>query len=169
MYVTQGDVIAVIAGILLWTVSGWCLVVGAATLFRDKTRRARDAAESAPWRTLLSGAAIVAIGVFLGAVLSNIPNGLTRLLGFSAFLGLLALGLLGAAGIATLVGERLRHLDANLSPYAALSRGTVVLVVGCLFPLLGWLVFAPILLFVSVGAGVRALWVHRTARQPSVA
>ncbi|MBZ0213988.1 MAG: hypothetical protein K8H99_09330, partial [Nitrospirae bacterium] len=66
-------------------------------------------------------------------------------------------------------GERLASRCLNRSPYAALSRGTVVLVVGCLFPLLGWLVFAPILLFVSVGAGVRALWVHRTARQPSVA
>ncbi len=169
MYLTQGDVIAVIAGILLWTVSGWCLVLGSATLFRDKTRLARDAAESAPWRVLLFGALIVAVGVFVGSALSNIPNGLTRLLGFSAFLGLFALGLIGAAGVATLVGERLRHMDANLSPYAALSRGTVVLVVGCLFPLLGWLVFAPILLFVSVGAGVRALWVHRTVRQPSVA
>jgi hypothetical protein len=84
-------------------------------------------------------------------------------MGFIAVLGLLAFTSLGAAGLATLMGQRLHHLGLNSSAAGATIRGAVALELAAAFPLIGWFIFIPLAFIVALGATLFALlgWMPR--------
>lgn len=146
------DVLAVIA--LLVGVGGtaWAMTVSMGLLFPEGARRAGEATRGAFVRGLLPFAA----GLF-GLGVSSVPFPGAKLLGLFLVLAVLALASLGLAGLARVAGRRITMLQPGLGEYPAFLRGAGFLVAACLFPLLGWFLFAPALFVVALGAGASAL------------
>ena len=157
---TIGDVLAMTGFVTLLCVSLWALLVGGTLLFARRAETARMSLEATPWRAMGSGVLLVAIGGVGGVALINQPNGLLKLFGWVMLLGLLALGALGGTGVASLAGQRVRKWEPQLSPFAALRHGALLIVVAVVTPLLGWFLVAPLLLLSSLGAGYHAIF-HR--------
>jgi hypothetical protein len=166
--VTIGDVFSVIAAILAICGSAWALMLTTALLFRQRTLSSQLSIEGHPWRSFLIGfALLLTVGVVALGMVGNANPGI-KLLGTMLTLGLLSVAAIGGGGLAQLIGERLRHLDPSLSPYAAVVRGAGIIVVAGLLPLVGWWVFMPIVLAISLGSGVSSLFARQTAAEPSV-
>ena len=73
---------------------------------------------------------------------------------------LLALTVAGATGVVRFIGERLTLLpSAPATPVRQIVTGTLASVLGSWFPIIGWLIALPGLLFVSSGALIVA-WVR---------
>lgn len=94
------------------------------------------------------------------------PFPLLKLAGWLLTLWVLAVGFTGTAGLVKIVGERIHALDQRLSPYGAMSRGAMFLILASIFPVLGWLLCAPIIFCLGVGAGLRVMRLKEEA--PSV-
>jgi hypothetical protein len=133
-------------------------MMGTAVLFPKRSSAATDAIRTNPGRTLLAGfGAFLLVGIVAFAFLSN-PLPFSKLLGLALATGLLAIAAIGAGGLALLIGERLRTLKPEMTPYDATSIGAALVFLGALTPVLGTFLLAPASLFVSIGAGVRALF-----------
>ena len=96
----------------------------------------------------------VLVGVVMVAVLSKLP----KMGALAALTGGLVLtwGLVGASGIATLVGER---LWGEAAPWRQTLRGGLVLMGCALLPGVGWVVLLPLLGVLGCGLHLRARFV----------
>jgi hypothetical protein len=154
---TLGDVLAIVASLTLICVSMWALVMGVSVLFPDRVARARDTLILRPWRTFWVGLLSTFIGVTFGIAMINLPNPLIKILGTALLLAVLAVGAMGAGGLAQVAAERVQQLDEKLSAYQAQSRGALFIIVSGLVPFLGWFLVAPIVLILGIGAGTQVL------------
>lgn len=155
--VALGDVFSVVAVLFGVCLAIWALMVGVSMLFSAKSDRASEIIQSHPWGAFLLGAAISLVAGFISISLISLPLPGPKLAGTLVYLSVLSLAAVGSGGLALLAGERLRPLDPALSEFRAVAKGSAILVASGLLPLLGWFVFVPAMLFVSVGAGVMAL------------
>jgi len=152
-----GDVLAVVASLIGICVSLWATLVGTALLFSARSDRARLVAENSPWRSFGVGVGVaLTIGVLSAILLAN-PAPLGRLLGFLGAGALCSWVALGAAGVASLLADRLQARDRDITPVAALSRAAAIIVTACLVPFFGWFFVAPILVLVFLGAGTQSV------------
>ncbi|MBX7133756.1 MAG: hypothetical protein K1X67_13870 [Fimbriimonadaceae bacterium] len=152
-----GDVLAVVAGALAICGSAWALLVISAVVFGTRTQHAQGAIERHPWRTLGIGLFGVVVFGTLSVIMAAQPLPLVKLVGTMMYLSLFAVAVVGGGGIAAMIGRRLQPMDSSMSPFQALTRGSGILVLAGLFPMLGWFVLAPLTLFMSLGAGIQAL------------
>ena len=60
-------------------------------------------------------------------------------------------------------------LDPSLTAFRATSRGAALTLVCCLLPIVGWWVFMPAALAISLGAGALALMEHQSRVVEAVA
>jgi hypothetical protein len=149
----MGIVMGVTASVLGFAAALVGLVLWTALLFPRPAAAARAGLESRPGRCFLTGLfLVVLLGVPMLALLRS-PNGLAKLAGWIAALPLLTILVLGFAGMAQLLGERLRPLAPALTPLGALVRGAVLLELAALLPFAGWFLFAPVVGITLVGAG----------------
>lgn len=162
--VVLGDVFLVIAYLFGVCLSTWALVLGVALLFPSKAARAEAATERHAWPTFFVGLGVFGLGGVLSLALLAQPLPGAKLLGFIGLLAILSVSMLGMTGVASLVGQRIRPLDPDISRFRAISRGAGLLVVAGLLPLVGWFVFFPLLLIFSTGAGLAALMPKRIER-----
>jgi hypothetical protein len=73
---------------------------------------------------------------------------------------LLTLTVIGATGVVRFFGERLTaHPTETATPLRQIVVGTLCGVLGCLFPVVGWVLVLPGLLLTSAGAAIMA-WVR---------
>ena len=147
-----GDVLAVVAFLAALGGTGWAMTVSMGLLFPASAARASGATRGAFVRGLIP----LLLGL-VGFGLSQAPVPGAKLLGLLLLLGVLALASLGLAGLARLAGRRIALLQPEMGEYPAFLRGAGFLVAACLFPVLGWLLFAPALFVVALGTGVSAL------------
>lgn len=152
-----GDVFATVAILVGACASMWALVMAVSFLMPARAERAQGVIEQGPWKCLGLGFLTVAtLGVAsIGLLSAPIPG--LKLLGTMLYLSLLGTASVGMSGLVLIIARRVRALEPSVSPYIALSRGAAMIVVGGLVPLLGWFLFAPVVLIVSLGAGARAL------------
>jgi hypothetical protein len=122
----------------------------------------RDAAKGGLLKLLLFGLIPTAIGVFVVFLIANaIRNG--ALAAFFAGI-LLTWGFIGAGGIATLVGERLwPRFDEE--PWRQTQRGGLVLVCCALLPVIGWMVFLPLIAVLGWGVNVKIFLARKKAKK----
>jgi hypothetical protein len=153
---TIGDVFSVVAGIFGSFLTLWAAVVAAGLLFPGPTERARVSLEE-PKRAVGRGLAVAATLGFLSIVMSANPFPLVKGLGMILLFWLLAVSVLGTAGVASAVGRRIQDLDPGMAAYPATVRGAAFVVGGTLLPILGWFAFGPVLFIASLGAGWQAL------------
>lgn len=112
-------------------------------------------------------------GVFMTLGLIGIrffgePDSVGKVLG-GFILGLvLAMAAIGAGALSLLTGSRIRLMDPGMTDYRALTNGAAVVFIAALTPVLGTFVLAPVGLLMSIGAGLRSLFVKGEESKPVV-
>lgn len=119
--------------------------------------RASEAYERHPLRALLSGLAFTIPAVALGLILANAPLGPLKLLGVALLMALILVALLGSAGFARFVGQRLAAPQDETQPWRRVLRGGTVVSLTFLFPVMGWFLVMPAVLI----SGVGVVWITR--------
>jgi hypothetical protein len=158
----MGDVFAVFGGMLALGIALPGLLLAWSLLFPTTVERARLRLERTPWRCFWLGLiTLLVIGLPL-AILFNVPAGPVQLVGWVGSFVLLALASVGAAGLAALMGERLRRVGLAASAPGALLRGALALELAAIFPLIGWFIVIPLATICSLGAMAFALLRRRS-------
>jgi len=161
--VTIGDVFSVVAALLTVCFSAWAVMLATTLLFTNRTQNAQRAIVARPWRAFFGGLALMLIVGTTALALAANPIPGIKLIGVMFLLALLSVAAIGAGGLSSLVGERMQPMDPSLSAYKAVGRGAAIVVGATLLPFVGWWVFTPIVLAISLGAGVSALMARTSA------
>jgi hypothetical protein len=154
---TIGDVLAVTAG-LIGTGTAWAATILLFALaFPEKSAAAQAQLTQSPKRCLAIGLGIVVGAGLLAAVCFGAAAGPIKLVA-----GLLAAGLglvaaLGSAGAVRLLGARIIGLGTPMTPFASLTRASILYVLAGFLPVIGWFVVLPGVLFLAVGSGALSL------------
>ena len=154
---TIGDSFSIVAILMGIGFTTWALILAASLLFNGRANMAKERYEKRPWVGFGLGVLMVLTVGLISLVLAQLPNPLLKLMGTTGLMLLLAISSLGSAGLCQLVALRIRNLEPTLSPYAALTRAAMLVVVAGFFPVLGWFFVGPILFITSLGIGVQAL------------
>jgi hypothetical protein len=153
----MGDVFAIFGGLLAIGIALPGLLLAWSLILPATVERARGRLEGAPWRCFWIGLAGLLAGGLPVAALFNIPAGPVQLVGWIGLFVMLALSSIGAAGLAALMGQRLRNVGLEASAPGALLRGAIALELAAAFPLVGWFVVIPIATICVFGAALLAL------------
>jgi hypothetical protein len=129
--------------------------------------RARVRLERTPGRCFLLGLA----GLVFGAIGGGIGFAMGPVVGWFGLVLLVALASVGAAGLAALMGERLRAEGVAASRAGALLRGAIALELAVVVPVIGWFVVLPLGTVMMLGSAIFALlrWLPRAAAPPPLA
>ncbi len=126
------------------------------------TARIETRLEQTPGKSFFLGVPVTAAFLLWIAITANVPIGVVRGTAFvAAFVGM-GLGTLGAAGMSRLLAKRIT-LTKPTSEAMNWLRGAVMYELACLFPIVGWFLFAPIMGITVLGAAVFGLlgWLPR--------
>lgn len=138
-------------------------------LMPQVTSRIEMRLEQTSGKSFVLGVPVTAVFLLFIAITVNIP-GIGQASAFLAgFIGM-GLGTLGAAGMAHLLARRVKLLANPSSEALNLLRGAVLYELACLFPLVGWFLFAPIVGITVIGAATFGLlgWLPRPSVQEQV-
>lgn len=129
------------------------LLVLLPALLPGRVARAQQVAQNSPGRSLVIGLVNL---LFFGVVATIFTQGgdVGGLIALIILLALAAVTAVGLSAINQLVQTRLYPKDEGVKVGL---KTAVLLIAGGLVPLLGWLVVAPILLLIGLGAGIIAL------------
>lgn len=163
MQITIGDWLPVIGFIVGTCIALWALMVGVALLFDKRVFQAEERLKTAPWKALGTGALLAGMVGVIGVGSWANPIGLLKLIGYLLSMLILALAVIGGAGLAQMVGERIQAFGSHLSPFGALQRGAVLIVLAALVPFFGWFLFLPLTILAALGAGFYAFWPRAAA------
>ena len=154
---TIGDSFSVVALLLATGFTMWALILTSSLLFSERVNRAKIKYEQRPWLGFGIGViALLTLG--LGSlVISQAANPLAKIIGLGGMMFLLLVSSFGSAGLCQLVAQRIQSLEPSLSPYAALNRSAMLIVVSVFFPAVGWFFIGPVLLITSLGIGLQAM------------
>lgn len=139
------------------------LLVLLPALLPGRVARAQQVAQNSPGRSFVIG---LVNFLFFGVVAAIFAQGgeVGGLLAAIIFLVLLAITAVGLAGLNQIVQGR---LYPKIDGVRAGLKTAVLLIAGGLVPLLGWFVIAPILMLISLGAGIIALVRRKGGVAPS--
>ncbi len=152
----MADVYTVTLIIIGLLISLPALLVGLNLLMPGVTIRAQVRLRETPGKSFGLGAVLTAVFLLIILVTFQIP-GPGQAFGVGFAVAAMGLGTLGAAGMARLLGERIRPLVKPNSDMMNLLRGAVVYELACLVPFVGWFIFAPLVGMMVLGAAVFAL------------
>lgn len=161
--VTMADVYIVLFTLIGILLSLPALLVALNLLLPKVTTRAYLRLQQTPGKSFLLGIPVLSAFLLWIAITANIPLGPVKATAFlAAFVGM-GVGTVGAAGLSRLLADRLDTLSAPRSRLTHLVRGAVVFELACLFPVVGWFLFAPIAGITLMGAAAFALlgWLPR--------
>ena len=163
---TLGDVLAVIAAVMIIGASWASAILMIALAFPAKVSAAQEKLTSAPGWCAGRGVVAVAVGGVLALLLSQAAAGPARLLA-AVILGALGIvAAVGSAAIVRLLGARIDALGSPMTPFASLTRASFLYVGAGFFPVIGWLAILPTALFLSVGCGLPALFRFKPKVRP---
>ena len=145
------------------------LIAAISLLLPELVLRCQVALESAPRRAFLLGLVNLVFFLALAALLVQISQAVIPAVG--AVLGLLAVFILAglvilmALGLSGLVALLRQRMGGAHSALAGTLRAALLLELAVLTPFIGWWVAAPLLLIVSLGAGIMAVLARPRASQ----
>lgn len=137
-------------------------------LFPATVERARLRLDRTPWLCFFVGGVLTAVFAIPIVILFALGNGVTQFIGWATLFVILTVASIGAAGIAAKMGERLSaRSGGSVTPIGAFVRGAIALELAAAFPVIGWVIFVPLAIVVSMGATAFALlrWVPRSVSQ----
>jgi len=139
------------------------LLVLLPALLPGRVARAQQIAQNSPGRAFVIG---LVNFLFFGVLIAIFAQGaqLGGLIAATIFLALLAVTAVGLSAINQIVQGRLYPKGGGVRVGL---KTAVLLIAAGLLPLLGWLVVTPILLLISLGAGIMALVRRKSAPFPS--
>ncbi len=137
--------------------------MAAAGLWPRTTRTWRRTARKGIVVTFFIGLAPVVLSIIIVLLMSKLPK-------FGAFAVLFAAavvawGLIGVAGFAARIGERMWPGMRGTEPWREMRNGGLVLACTALLPIIGWVFILPILSILGMGLQIRA-WFHRDEVAP---
>lgn len=143
------------------------LLVAINLLLPNVTQRVQTRLDQTPGRSFILGVPITAAFALFIAITSQLPA-VGQAMAFIAAALFMGLGSIGGAGLARLLGERIRPLARPNSELTNLVRGAAVYELAALVPIVGWFLFIPIAGMMVVGAAAFALlnWLPKSASQP---
>jgi hypothetical protein len=162
-----GDVALIFGLLLLHGVAMPGLALTWGLLCPGVVGRSRARLARTPGKCFLLGLA----GMVLGALLVAACFAAGPVAGWFGLGLLLTHASVGAAGVAALMGERLRSEGLAASPAGALLRGAVALELAVIVPVIGWFVILPLGTVAMIGAATFALlrWQPRASAPPPLA
>lgn len=139
-------------------------------LMPQVTSRVEARLAQTPGKSFFLGVPVTAVFLLWISITATIPGlgqGSAFLVGFIG----MGLGTVGAAGMARLLAKRVTLLASPSSEVLNLLRGAVIYELACLFPIVGWFLFAPIVGITVLGAATFGLlgWLPRWVVQEPVA
>jgi hypothetical protein len=142
--------VLVIGGLLVVFVCFWLAVVALFPTLVDRTQIKYDR----PFKLLGVGLPAAAFFIILAVLLFKLKNPVFQLTGSVVIGTVVALGLVGSAGLAQRVGQGLPSpLDAA-QPWRRVYRGGTVLSLVFLLPFVGWFLILPMTLLTGFGAAL---------------
>lgn len=134
---------------------GYCLLFEGT--FPAAVDRCRETYRTRPKRSILLGVGTGVPGATLGLAILNSGNPLGQFIGFSMLFTMISLAILGAAGLANLIGQRLNSPQDVHQPWKRVYRGSIVLAITFLFPLVGWFLVLPLTFLSGFGVALISL------------
>jgi len=161
----MADLTAIFGILILLGLSYPCLMAAWELLFAGAVERARLRLERTPGRCLGMGFFTLLLSLVPILIFLNLPFGPAKFMGWVLSAGLLGFASVGGAGWASLTGSRL--LGPQAGGLRGLLTGALVSELAALFPLIGWFIFTPYTLLVTLGAAWFAVlrWMPSVPRQ----
>ena len=154
----MANVLSVVWFVIGYAVTQTAVMVWVALMLPNPARRARLRIEAGPVKSFFIGAAFWAFTLLLitNMVKEGRP-GPVQLIGWLLAGPMLASSVVGGAAFAGIVASRIQERAPSASPIAALVGGGLCTTLAGLLPIIGWVVFLPIISFIAIGSGAMAL------------
>ena len=114
--------------------------------------------EAVGLKSFFIGIPVTAVAVVIVIVVGKLPASFGQIGGVLAFSALLLYALVGVAGLATHIGNRLPSPADIDKPWRTTLRGGIILSLTYLLPLLGWFLIIPVSVITGAGCATRALF-----------
>lgn len=158
-------IVFLIIGLLLCYVSYW---LAAAALFPSVVERARAQYETHPFRITLVGLALAVPFILVSIGIGKVAHPLAKMVGVAVISIPVLYGLVGSAGLALRIGASMKSSLDLTQPWRRVLRGSVVLSLTFLLPVIGWFVVMPWTLVSGLGAAVSAMFQKQPATNTQV-
>lgn len=150
----MANVLTAVWFVIAYVVTSSALMVWTALMLPNPVERARQRVATRPVASFFVGAGIwVFSALFLAAMLQEGRRAPLQLLGWASVAPMLTASVVGGAGIARLLSQRIRAQMKNDAALPALIGGALCTTLSGLLPVVGWLVFFPVMTFIAVGSG----------------
>jgi hypothetical protein len=152
-----GSVLTVVfSALALIGASVGCLLL-ALLFFDEKSSIASGKASAKPGKTLMSGFFwLIGLGL-LSALLIQAPATPAKIAGFLLLAGMLAISAIGTAGLVGFAAERITKKGGADNDFQAQLKASILLVLACLFPVLGGFMVAPAVVCIGLSSGIHSL------------
>ncbi|MCA9935901.1 MAG: hypothetical protein H6662_05140 [Ardenticatenaceae bacterium] len=160
----MADVYTVLFTLIGMLISLPGLLVALNLLLPKAAQRTQTRLQTTPGKSFALGLVVTAVLAFFILLFRN-GGGPGQFLAISTAVLGMGLGTIGAAGMSRLLSEKLAPISQPYSELKNLLRGAVVYELACLFPIVGWFLFAPLVGITVLGAAAFALlnWLPRPA------
>lgn len=152
----------IIVGLLTVYVSYWLV---AQALFPALVERARQH-YGKPVKITLIGAIAAAAPLFLGAMISNLPNPALKVTGVAIMVIPAMLGLVGSAGLISRIGAGLPTPADEQQPWRRVLRGGILFALTFLLPIVGWFILPVWALVSGFGAFLLSVRERKASETP---
>ena len=142
-------IVFLIVGLLLCYVSYWLASVA---LFPSVVDRARQQYETHPIRITLIGLALAVPFVLVSIGIGKVAHPFAKMVGVAVISVPILYGLAGSAGLALRIGASLNSTIDETQPWRRVLRGSIVLSLTFLLPVIGWFIVMPWTLVSGLGA-----------------
>ncbi|KAF0243407.1 MAG: hypothetical protein FD180_3391, partial [Planctomycetota bacterium] len=152
----MSDVASIVATVLAALLAMPCIALLYGTFFPGFARRAELKVTRNPILTFVTGLFVTGLVMGFALILAQ-GNAAFKFLSAIVAMGGGWAALSGMSGIAARIGHATSSPVDKDRPWRAIVRGSVILEMACLFPLVGWLLIYPIALVLGMGAAALAL------------
>ena len=151
----------VILGLLLAFTSLWLLC---RALWTEQVMRS---SEMVGLKSFFIGIPITAIAVVIVIVVGKLPASFGQIGGVLTFSALFLYAQIGVSGLATQIGNRLPSPADKDKAWRPTLRGSIILALSWLLPLVGWFLIIPVSVIHGAGATTRSLFPKKKGAKKS--
>jgi hypothetical protein len=152
----MSDVAAIVATVLAGLLAMPCIALVYGVFFPGFARKAEIRVTRNPILTFITGVIVSALVFGFAALLGN-GSAVLKFVSALVAMGGAWVAMSGMSGIAARIGRATPSPADKDRPWRALVRGSIILELASLFPLVGWLLIFPLSLILGMGAAALAL------------
>jgi hypothetical protein len=155
---TIGDIMAIVAAVfaVIWTLSTSTVLI--ALIAPSRVQIGVNLLVSERKTIIKRGIVLAVIALFSVTIFHLATAPLAKLILTVLIVTLGGFALYGSAVIATIISSRLTEGDAAIHKIRSLYYSALLCLIAAFAPIIGWLLIAPSLLVVSLGAGSLLVW-----------